>query len=171
MVKKLTTLMMALCCHVAFAATDMTEFQGIPVGGSVERMSEELASKGWVMQENEGKTRFAGKFNGMDMYVYLFDKDGEVYRLMACDGVPREENEAMKYFNTLVDMLNRDENLEGEVRNRYITSDENIAGADMNDMDKYDARFHNKDGKGGETWVRLHTCGPALWAVTMCFDK
>lgn len=165
--------MMALSCHHYSIADNISESLGIPGLGSVETVTEKLTDKGWTMQNDGIRTRFAGKLNGRNMYLYLFDKEGEVYRIMAWDGTPVCEDEAKTLFNSWIDTMEEEKSMEGHVRNRYIGTEDSLNEMELMNENGMKALFltHDDENNTGKALIKLHNCGPELWIVTLSFNK
>ena len=99
-------LSLVLCCIsiVGMAQTDVTKFLGIPVDGNKSDMMRKLKSKGFT-QSPYDKGVLTGKFNGMDVYVYIATNNDKVCRIMVCDVNAMDEASIKVRFNVLCEQF------------------------------------------------------------------
>ncbi|MDE7437938.1 MAG: hypothetical protein K2M93_05580, partial [Muribaculaceae bacterium] len=90
------------CAVTCFAQKDVTKFMGIPVDGTSSEMVRQLKSKGFTKLTNvKGTDVLAGRFNGVDVHVYISTENGKVSRIMVCDQNDVNETDIKIRFNNL----------------------------------------------------------------------
>ena len=99
-------LSLVLCCIsiIGMAQTDVTKFLGIPVDGNKSEMMRKLKSKGF-RQSPYAEGVLTGKFNGMDVNVYIITNNDKVCRIMVCDANTMDETSIRIRFNTLCEQF------------------------------------------------------------------
>lgn len=99
-------LFLVLCFISIFgmAQTDVTKFLGIPVDGNKSEMLRKLKSKGFT-QSPVDKDVLIGKFNGMDVNVYIATNNDKVCRIMVCDVNTMNETDIRIRFNVLCEQF------------------------------------------------------------------
>lgn len=85
-----------------FAQKDVTKFMGIPVDGTSSEMVRQLKSKGFKLLTNhKGTDVLEGRFNGVDVHVYISTDNGKVSRIMVSDQNYISETDIKIRFNNL----------------------------------------------------------------------
>lgn len=90
----------------SFAQNDVTKFLGFPIDGSEHEMIQNLKSKGFKPSSYEQKKYLTGRFNGVDVNVYISTENGKVARIMVCDENTRNETDIRIRFNKLCEQFN-----------------------------------------------------------------
>ena len=90
----------------AFGQNDVTKFLGIPVDGPKSEMVKALKSKGFKQNIIGDNEYFSGRFNGMDVHIYISLESGKVSRLMVCDENTMGEGDIKIRFNNLCHQSN-----------------------------------------------------------------
>lgn len=100
----------AFCCllisSVIFAQKDVTKFLGIPVDGPKSEMIRKLKAKGFTPNKIGGEDVLSGRFNGVDVNVYISTEKGKVDRIMVCDVNNVDETDIKNRFNRLCQQFN-----------------------------------------------------------------
>ncbi len=91
---------LSLCLHI-FAQNDVTKFLGIPVDGPKSEMIRKLKAKGFILNGENANEFLTGRFNGMDVRVYISTENGQIARIMVCDATPMDETDIKIRFNRL----------------------------------------------------------------------
>lgn len=100
--KKITVfILIMLCCITGFAQKDVTKFLGIPVDGTASEMIKNLKSKGFKLNTVGDTDMLSGRFNGVDVHVYISTENGKVSRIMVCDENTVSETDIKIRFNRL----------------------------------------------------------------------
>ena len=133
-----------LCCIsiVGMAQNDVTKFLGIPVDGNKSDMISKLKSKGFK-QSPYDEDVLTGKFNGMDVNVYIYTNNNKVCRIMVCDVNTIDETNIKIRFNRLCDQFNNNSNyinLLGE--DQKIKEHEDILYEMLVNKKRYEAIFY-----------------------------
>lgn len=66
---------LSICLHI-FAQNDVTKFLGIPVDGPKSEMIRKLKAKGFILNGENANEFLTGRFNGMDVRVYISTENG-----------------------------------------------------------------------------------------------
>lgn len=96
-----TILSCLFICFAIFAQNDVTKFLGIPVDGPKSEMVKKLKAKGFTLNRIGDNEVFTGRFNGIDVHVYISTENGKVARIMVCDENTMDETDIRIRFNTL----------------------------------------------------------------------
>lgn len=91
---------LSICLHI-FAQNDVTKFLGIPVDGPKSEMIRKLKAKGFILNGENANEFLTGRFNGMDVRVYISTENGQIARIMVCDATPMDETDIKIRFNRL----------------------------------------------------------------------
>lgn len=124
------TFLFALC---TYAQKDVTQFLGIPVDGSKSEMIQKLKAKGFRPNPLI-KDALDGKFNGMDVNVFIDTNNNKVCRIMICDANSVDERSIQIRFNNLCHQFEKNPKYTS-LKNELIPDDEDIA---------YEMTVHNK---------------------------
>lgn len=85
----------------SLAQSDVTKFLGFPVDGSESTMIRNLKSKGFTVSNVSGNQFLKGRFNGIDVQVFISTEKGKVSRIMVCDENTIDEGDIKIRFNRL----------------------------------------------------------------------
>lgn len=96
-ITSLIALVIALCIN---AQKDVTKFLGIPVDGSKSDMVQKLKAKGFRTNPYN-EDMLDGKFNGVDVNVFIATNKDKVCRIMVCDANSVDERSIQIRFNKL----------------------------------------------------------------------
>lgn len=118
----------------AFGQNDVTKFLGIPVDGPKSEMVKALKSKGFKQNSIGDNEYFSGRFNGMDVQIYISLESGKVSRLMVCDENTMGEGDIKIRFNKLCQQF-KDNGKYLYIDDFTISNDEDIS---------YEMALHNK---------------------------
>lgn len=128
-------------CLSSFAQYDVTKFLGFPVDGPKSEMIRNLKSKGFKLN-TLGDTEFlSGRFNGMDVHVYISTENGNVSRIMVCDENTTDERGIKIRFNKLCQQFIDN----GKYLSLYdytIPDDEDISYQTIVNKKRYEAIFY-----------------------------
>lgn len=91
---------LSICLHI-FAQNDVTKFLGIPVDGPKSEMIRKLKAKGFILNGENANEFLTGRFNGMDVRVYISTENGQIARIVVCDATPMDETDIKIRFNRL----------------------------------------------------------------------
>ena len=99
-------LFLVLCFISIFgmAQTDVTKFLGIPVDGSKIEMIRKLKTKGFKQSPDVADV-LIGKFNGIDVNVYIVTNNDKVCRIMVYDKNTMGETDIRYRFNALCEQF------------------------------------------------------------------
>ena len=86
---------------IVFAYNDVTKFLGFPVDGSKSEMISNLKSKGFKLNSVGDKEYLTGRFNGMNVQIYISTEKDKVSRILICDENLLNETDIKIRFNTL----------------------------------------------------------------------
>lgn len=139
-------LFLVLCFISIFgmAQTDVTKFLGIPVDGSKSEMIRKLNAKGFT-QSPVDKDVLTGKFNGMDVNVYIATNNDKVCRIMVCDVNTRNETGIRFRFNALCEQFkNNSKYCSLSEEDPKIKEDEDISYEMSTHNKRYDAIFYQR---------------------------
>lgn len=92
------------CLLIGFtivAQNDVTKFLGIPVDGSKSEMIRKLKAKSFTLNRVGDNEVLNGRFNGVDVNVYISTEKGKVARIMVCDDNTMDETDIKIRFNRL----------------------------------------------------------------------
>ena len=134
---KKVLLFLVLCCVTigSVAQTDVTKFLGIPVDGNKSEMMRKLKLKGFT-QTSYAKGVLTGRFNGMDVNVYIVTNNDKVCRIMVCDANTMDESSIRIRFNVLCEQFkNNSKYCSLSEKDPKLKKDENIS---------YEMTVHNK---------------------------
>ena len=117
---------------------------GIPVDGTSSEMVRQLKSKGFTKLTNvKGTDVLAGRFNGVDVHVYISTENGKVSRIMVCDQNDVNETDIKIRFNNLCKQFtNNDKYL--SLDDYTIPEDEDISYEMGVKKKRYEAIFYQK---------------------------
>lgn len=127
-----------------FAQKDVTKFMGIPVDGTSSEMVRQLKSKGFKLLTNhKGTDVLEGRFNGVDVHVYISTDNGKVSRIMVSDQNYISETDIKIRFNNLCkQIMNTGKYF--SLGDYTIPEDEDISyEMDINNK-RYEAIFYQK---------------------------
>lgn len=127
-----------------FAQKDVTKFMGIPVDGTSSEMVRQLKSKGFKLLTNhKGTDVLEGRFNGVDVHVYISTDNGKVSRIMVSDQNYISETDIKIRFNNLCKQFtNNDKYL--SLDDYTIPEDEDISYEMGVKKKRYEAIFYQK---------------------------
>lgn len=124
-----------------FAQSDVTKFLGFPVDGPKAEMIRNLKSKGFKLN-TLGDTEFlSGRFNGMDVQVFIYTENGNVSRIMVCDENTMNESDIKIRFNKLCQQFN-DNGKYLSISDYIIPHDEDISYQTIVNKKRYEAIFY-----------------------------
>ena len=149
--KKIFLLLICVLCGISmFAQNDVTKFLGFPVDGSKSEMIKNLKSKGFTtftVGDNEGSK---GRFNGVEVNVYISTENGKVSRILVCDANHVGESDIKIRFNTLCRQF-MDNGKYFSAEDYTIADDENISYQMAVNAKRYEAIFYQMpEGKALE---------------------
>ena len=104
MKKILLFLVLCFISIFSMAQTDVTKFLGIPVDGSKSEMIRKLKTKGFKQSPYVADV-LIGKFNGIDVNVYIVTNNDKVCRIMVCDKNTSNEANIRIRFNVLCEQF------------------------------------------------------------------
>lgn len=140
--KQLLLLILSLFINVSvFAQTDVTKFLGIPVDGPKSKMVKALKAKGFKQNYIGDNEYFSGRFNGMDVHVYISLESGKVSRLMVCDENTMSEGDIKIRFNRLCQQF-KDNGKYLYLDDFIISDDEDISYEMTVNNKRYEALFY-----------------------------
>lgn len=100
--KKILVLIISFIFGVSvFSQSDVTKFLGFPVDGSKIEMIRNLQTKGFKLNTLGDSEFLSGRFNGMDVHVYISTDKDKVSRIMICDENTTDGNGIKIRFNKL----------------------------------------------------------------------
>lgn len=135
------TLLAVFFAAFAYAQNDVTKFLGIPVDGPKSEMVRALKAKGF-QQVNDGNTEyFTGRFNGVDVNVYIVLESGKVARIVVHDKNPISETDIKIRFNTLCQQFS-DNGKYIALEDYSIPGDERISYEMLVHNKRYEALFY-----------------------------
>lgn len=135
MKKILLFLVLCFISIFSMAQTDVTKFLGIPVDGSKIEMIRKLKTKGFT-QSPDDKDVLTGKFNGIDVYVYIATNNDKVCRIAVYDKNTMNEADIRIRFNALCEQFkNNSKYCSLSEEDPKIKEDEDIS---------YEMSVHNK---------------------------
>ena len=144
MKKILLFLVLCFISIFSMAQTDVTKFLGIPVDGSKSEMMRKLKSKGFT-QSPYADGVLTGKFNGMDVNVYIVTNNDKVCRIMVCDINTMNETDIRIRFNVLCEQFkNNSKYCSLSEEDPKIKEDENISYEMSVHNKRYDAIFYQR---------------------------
>ena len=144
MKKILLFLVLCFISIFSMAQTDVTKFLGIPVDGSKSEMMRKLKSKGFT-QSPYADGVLTGKFNGMDVNVYIVTNNDKVCRIMVCDINTMNETDIRIRFNVLCEQFkNNSKYCSLSEEEPKIKEDENISYEMSVHNKRYDAIFYQR---------------------------
>lgn len=141
---KKALLSIVLCCIsiVCVAQTDVTKFLGIPVDGSKKEMIQKLKSRGFVQNPYYDEV-LNGKFNGIDVNVFIATNNDKVYRIMLCDVNTMDETDIKIRFNILCKQFeNNSKYCSFSERDQKLEDDEDISYEMSVHKKRYQATFY-----------------------------
>lgn len=105
--RRLFTILSCLLIGIyIFAQKDVTKFLGIPVDGPKSEMITKLKAKEFTLKRVGGSEVLNGRFNGVDVNVYISTENGNVARIMVCDAEMVDETNIKIRFNNLCRQFN-----------------------------------------------------------------
>ena len=135
MKKILLFLVLCFISIFSMAQTDVTKFLGIPVDGSKSEMIRKLKTKGFKQSPDVADV-LIGKFNGIDVNVYIVTNNDKVCRIMVCDKNTSNETNIRIRFNVLCEQFKNN--------SKYCSlSDEDPKIKEDEDI-SYEMPVHNK---------------------------
>ena len=142
MKKILLFLVLCFISIFSMAQTDVTKFLGIPVDGSKSEMIRKLKTKGFK-QSPDAADVFIGKFNGMDVNVYIVTNNDKVCRIMVCDANTMDEASIRIRFNILCEQFkNNSKYCSLSEEDPKLKEDENISYEMTVHKKRYEATFY-----------------------------
>ena len=135
MKKILLFLVLCFISIFSMAQTDVTKFLGIPVDGSKSEMIRKLKTKGFKQSPDVADV-LIGKFNGIDVNVYIVTNNDKVCRIAVYDKNTMNETDIRIRFNVLCEQFkNNSKYCSLSEEEPKIKEDENIS---------YEMSVHNK---------------------------
>lgn len=137
-------LSLVLCCitMATMAQKDVTKFLGIPVDGNKSEMVRKLKSKGFTQHPYDDEV-LTGKFNGMDVNVFIATNNDKVCRIMVCDANTKDETDIRIRFNVLCEQFKNNSNyLSFSGEDPKLKEDEDISYEMIVHNKRYDAVFY-----------------------------
>ena len=125
----------------SFAQHDVTKFLGFPVDGPKYEMVRNLESKGFKLTTLGDAEFLSGRFNGMDVHVYISTENGKVSRIMVCDENTTDERGIKIRFNKLCQQFN-DNGKYLSLSDYTIPDDEDISYQTNINKKRYEAIFY-----------------------------
>ena len=135
MKKILLFLVLCFISIFSMAQTDVTKFLGIPVDGSKSEMIRKLKTKGFKQSPDVADV-LIGKFNGIDVNVYIVTNNDKVCRIAVYDKNTMNETDIRIRFNVSCEKFkNNSKYCSLSEEEPKIKEDENIS---------YEMSVHNK---------------------------
>ena len=135
MKKILLFLVLCFISIFSMAQTDVTKFLGIPVDGSKSEMIRKLKTKGFKQSPYVADV-LIGKFNGIDVNVYIVTNNDKVCRIAVYDKNTMNETDIRIRFNALCEQFKNN--------SKYCSlSDEDPKIKEDEDI-SYEMSVHNK---------------------------
>lgn len=100
MKKIIASLVLAFVAVCVSSQNHVTQFLGIPVDGSKSAMIQKLKAKGFRASSYD-KDILEGKFNGVDVQLFIATNNDKVCRVMLCDENHVDERSIQIRFNNL----------------------------------------------------------------------
>lgn len=140
--KKLLSLILTFLFTLSvYAQKDVTKFLGFDVDGPKSEFIRKLKTKGFE-QNNIGDNDFlAGRFNGVDVHVYIITENGLVSRVMICDENTVDETDIKIRFNHLCKQF-KDNGKYRSLNDYTIPDSENIGYEMTVNKKRYEAVFY-----------------------------
>lgn len=132
------------CIFVAFtilAQKDVTKFLGIPVDGSKSEMIRKLKTKGFTYHKSGEVDGLKGKFNGVNVNLFISTENGKVARIMVCDDDIMGETDIKIRFNRLCQQFNNNGKYIG-LQDFTIPEEEDISYKMAVNDKRYEALFY-----------------------------
>jgi len=139
-------MLIAICAH---AQKDVTQFLGIPVDGSKYAMIQKLKTKGFKTNPSN-KDVLNGRFNGMDVNVFVGTNGDKVCRIMVCDANPVDERSIQIRFNNLCRQFENNSKYIS-LCNELIPDDEDISYEMLINKKRYEAIFYQQPAELSDT--------------------
>lgn len=137
----ITILFCLLIGFTIVAQNDVTKFLGIPVDGSKSEMIRKLKAKGFKLNRFGDNEVLNGRFNGVDVNVYISTENGKVARIMVCDENTMDETDIKIRFNRLCQQF-KDNSKYICLEDYTISEDDDISyEMDVNNK-RYEAIFY-----------------------------
>ena len=141
---KKVLLFLVLCCVTigSVAQTDVTKFLGIPVDGNKSEMMRKLKLKGFT-QTSYAKGVLTGRFNGMDVNVYIVTNNDKVCRIAVYDKNTMNETDIRIRFNVLCEQFkNNSKYCSFSDKDPKIKEGEDISYEMLVNKKRYEADFY-----------------------------
>lgn len=142
--KKLFFVTLLLVFSIAiYAQQDVTQFLGIPVDGSKTEMIRKLKTKGF-RNDSYVEDCLVGKFNGIDVNVYIVTNNNKVCRIMVCDANSIDERSIQIRFNKLCEQFNNNPKYISLSEDQTIPEEEDISYEIAINKKRYEAVFYQQ---------------------------
>ena len=144
MKKILLFLVLCFISIFSMAQTDVTKFLGIPVDGSKSEMIRKLKTKGFT-QSPDAADVLTGKFNGIDVNVYIVTNNDKVCRIAVYDKNTMNETDIRIRFNVLCEQFkNNSKYCSLSEEDPKIKEDEDISFEMSVNNKRYEAIFYQR---------------------------
>lgn len=144
MKKILSLALLLLGSMTVQAQQNVTQFLGIPIDGSKQRMLMKLEAKGF-RRTSYGGDVLEGEFNGRKVNVHVVTNNDKVYRIMLSDVANVDERSIQIRFNTLCGQFaNNPRYFSFPDRDQTIPDDEDISYEMTVHKKRYQAIFYQK---------------------------
>lgn len=142
MKKIITSFIFVLVALCAYSQKDVTQFLGIPVDGSKSAMIQKLKAKGF-RANSYNKDAMEGRFNGMDVNLFIATNNDKVCRIVVCDANSVDERSIQIRFNNLCRQFEKNSKYMS-FENELIPDDEDISYEMTVNNKRYEAIFYQK---------------------------
>ena len=149
MKKIIATLVFVLVAVCAYSQKDVTQFLGIPIDGSKSAMIQKLKAKGFRTSSYD-KDILEGKFNGIDVRLYIATNNDKVCRIMLCDVNTVDERSIQIRFNNLCSQFENNPKYVS-LENELIPDDEDISYEINVNKKRYEAIFYQQPANLSDT--------------------
>lgn len=151
MKKIIATLVFVLVAVCAYPQKDVTQFLGIPIDGSKSAMIQKLKAKGFRTSSYD-KDILEGKFNGIDVRLYIATNNDKVCRIMLCDVNTVDERSIQIRFNNLCNQFENNPKYVS-LENELIPDDEDISYEISVNKKRYEAIFYQQPANLSDTTI------------------
>lgn len=142
MKKILSLALLLLGSMTVQAQQNVTQFLGIPIDGSKQRMLMKLEAKGF-RRTSYGGDVLEGEFNGRKVNVHVVTNNDKVYRIMLSDVANVDERSIQIRFNTLCGQFANNPRY-FSLQDQTIPDDEDISYEMTVHKKRYEAVFYQK---------------------------
>lgn len=141
MKKLLSVILTFLFTLSVYAQKDVTKFLGFDVDGTKSEFVRKLKTKGFKQNTTGDNDFLAGRFNGVDVHVYITTENGLVSRVMVCDENPVDVTNIKIRFNRLCKQF-KDNGKYMSLNDNTIPDSEDIAYEMTVHKKRYEAVFY-----------------------------